>query len=51
MILNISPALGVPAALDIVKGMGKSLLISLVNLQFFTVVVVVIHFNILLGAV
>lgn len=51
VILDILPAVGVPAVLGIVNGMAKSPLISLVNLQFISVVVVVINFNILLGVV
>lgn len=39
------PALREPAVLDIVNGMVKALLISLLNLPFITVVVVVIHWN------
>lgn len=45
MILDILPVLGVPAVLNIVNGTVKALLISLVNVPFITVVVVVIHWN------
>lgn len=49
MIMDILPAL--ECLLCWILERQKALLISLVNLQFITVVVVVINFNILLGVV
>lgn len=51
VILDLLPAVGMTAALDIFNEWQKSTLISMVNLQFISVVGVVINFNILLGDV